>query len=238
MAVQRTRNWAVIAYPESLDKDWKERLDEEHIPAFISPLHDQDVNPTGEKKKAHYHILMMFAGNKTEEQVQKISDEVLSGVKVEKVKDLRAYSRYLCHIDNPEKAQYKPCDVICLGGVDYLEQVGTLADTDIVVAEMMEWCRKNKVYSFARLCDYSAEERKDWLRVLSSKRTVFMSAYLRSLQWEHDQEMKRQERIEVGLEINEVRKMLLEEIKKNKTKEEVEEMELEYLERIKNLGKE
>lgn len=184
----RYRNWATVAYPESLPDGWQERLDKEHIPAFISPLHDKDINPDGEKKKPHYHIVMMFGGNKTKEQVQKISNEILSGVEVIQVKDLRAYARYLCHIDNPEKAQYKPSDVKSLGGVDYLEMVGTLADTDIAVREMMEWCREQGIFSFARLCDYAAKERSDWFRVLTSKRTVFISAYLKSLQWEHDRE--------------------------------------------------
>lgn len=184
----RQRNWATVAYPESLVDDWLELLNKEHVPAFVSPLHDRDTNPDGEKKKPHYHIMLMFAGNKTKEQVQKISDKCLSGVEVIQVKDVRAYARYLCHIDNPEKAQYKPSDVKSFGGVDYLEMVGTLADTDIAVREMMEWCREQGIFSFARLCDYAAKERADWFRVLTSKRTVFISAYLKSLQWEHDRE--------------------------------------------------
>lgn len=182
----RCRNWATVAYPENLSEDWIEKLDAEHVPAFISPLHNEDKDPNGEDKKEHFHVLMMFAGNKSQEQVQKISDDVLSGALVVRVKDLRAYARYLCHIDNPEKAQYKPCDVVSLGGTDYLEMVGTLADTDDCVREMMEWCREQGVYSFARLSDYAAEKRSDWFRVLTSKRTVFISAYLKSLQWEHD----------------------------------------------------
>lgn len=191
----RTRNWATIVYPESASEDWQKLLDEEHIPAFISPLHNSDLNPDGEKKKEHYHVILCFAGNKTEEQVQEISNRLLSGVKVEKVKDIRAYARYLCHLDNPEKAQYRPCDVIGLGGLDYLEIVGSLADTDTAVREMMEWCREQGVYSFARLCDYAADERSDWFRVLTSKRTVFISAYLKSLQWEAREAEKDWQRI-------------------------------------------
>ena len=52
----RTRNFATVIYPESAPSDWKEILNQEFIPAFISPLHDRDTNPTGEPKKPHYHV--------------------------------------------------------------------------------------------------------------------------------------------------------------------------------------
>lgn len=185
----RGRNWAIVAYPESMPEDWLEKLQEEHVPAFVSPLHDSDENPTGEKKKAHYHVLLMFSGNKARDQIVKISEEIFSGVQPERVKDLRAYARYLCHFDNPKKAQYSPNDVISLGGADYMEMIGSLADTDSAVREMMEWCREQGVFSFARLCDYAAKERGDWFRVLTSKRTVFMTAYLKSMKWEYEQEL-------------------------------------------------
>ena len=52
----RTRNFATVVYPDSENTpdNWQEILAEQFVPAFISPLHDKDVNPTGEKKKAHY----------------------------------------------------------------------------------------------------------------------------------------------------------------------------------------
>ena len=62
--VGRTRNFATVVYPDSAPADWKEKLDQLHVAAFISPLHDKDINPNGEPKKAHYHVLVMFEGQK------------------------------------------------------------------------------------------------------------------------------------------------------------------------------
>ena len=41
-----------------------------HIPVLISPLHDKDVTPDGEIKKAHYHVIIMYGGVKTAAQAE------------------------------------------------------------------------------------------------------------------------------------------------------------------------
>lgn len=51
MANNRTRNWAFICYPDSAPDNWKVVLKSFHIPCAISPLHDKDLNPTGDEKK-------------------------------------------------------------------------------------------------------------------------------------------------------------------------------------------
>lgn len=61
---QRTRNFATVVYPESAPSDWIDKLDQLHVAALISPLHDKDTNPSGEPKKPHYHVLLMFEGKK------------------------------------------------------------------------------------------------------------------------------------------------------------------------------
>lgn len=39
------RDWAFVLYPESVNPDWLNILQETHIQVAISPLHDKDVNP-------------------------------------------------------------------------------------------------------------------------------------------------------------------------------------------------
>ena len=56
----RTRNYATVVYPESAPSDWIDKLTECFVPAFISPLHDKDINPGGEPKKPHYHVIIML----------------------------------------------------------------------------------------------------------------------------------------------------------------------------------
>ena len=46
----KKRNWAFVLYPESAPEDWKEQLRLSGLQGAISPLHDKDINPTGEPK--------------------------------------------------------------------------------------------------------------------------------------------------------------------------------------------
>ena len=71
-AGERTRGYATIVYPESAPADWKEILADLKIQVLISPLHDQDVNPTGEPKKPHYHIMLIFEGPKAAHRPERL----------------------------------------------------------------------------------------------------------------------------------------------------------------------
>ena len=44
---------------------------------------------------------------------------MIGGVGVEPVKSVRAYARYLCHLDSPDKVCYRTEDVLSLSGADY-----------------------------------------------------------------------------------------------------------------------
>ena len=69
----KKRNWAFVLYPESAPEDWRERLKISGLMSAISPLHDRDVNPTGEPKKAHYHVLLVYSGPTTYGAVEKFT---------------------------------------------------------------------------------------------------------------------------------------------------------------------
>ena len=47
----KKRNWTFVLYPESAPSDWIEQLKLSGLMCAVSPLHDKDVNPTGEPKK-------------------------------------------------------------------------------------------------------------------------------------------------------------------------------------------
>lgn len=181
-ASSRTRNYATVVYPQSAPENWQQTLAECLVPAFISPLHDEDANPDGEIKKAHYHVLLCFEGPKTPEQAKAIFDKV-GGVGLETVQSLRGYARYLCHLDNPEKHQYKPEDVTCLCGSDYYTAVNLPTDKYKCLREMMIFCSESNIFVFADLLDYASEHRMDWFRVLCDNGTVVMKEYLKSRYW-------------------------------------------------------
>lgn len=183
MSDNRYRNWATILYPESASEDWKEKLLELKTPVCISPLHDQDINPDGEKKKPHYHILITFEGKKSREQIQEITDKIGS-VGQESIQSIRGYARYLTHKDNPEKYQYNENDIICFSGFDYDGIIGLPTDRYKSFRQMQEFIKANQIRSFAQLADYAAENRIDWYRILCDSGTVYMTAYIKSYHWE------------------------------------------------------
>lgn len=178
----RKRNFATVIYPESAPENWREILAGYFVPAFVSPLHDKDVNATGEPKKAHHHVMVMFEGKKSDEQVKTMFDSI-GGVGLERVESLRGYARYLCHLDNPEKAQYNPSDVVSMNGSDYSYTIGIVADKYKAVREMIAFCKANQIVSYAELLEYASAEQDTWFRILCDSGTVVMKEYLKSVSW-------------------------------------------------------
>lgn len=178
----RYRNFACVIYPDSVDPEWQDIIVQEHVSVFVSPLHDQDCNPTGELKKPHRHVMVMYEGKKSESQVKEFFSK-FGGVGYEVVNSLRGYSRYLCHLDNPEKAQYNQDDVICFNGADYSAAIGLPTDKYKAVNEMCEWINENDIFAFSDLFDYARINRGDWFRVLCDNCAIVMKEYLKSRSW-------------------------------------------------------
>lgn len=181
-AASRTRNWATVVYPDSAPENWRLTLSELHVPAFISPLHDSDINPDGEKKKAHYHVLLMFEGPKSVAQVEEVFNAI-GGVGHEIVQSVRGYARYLCHMDNPEKAQYSVEQVVSLSGADFFSITTLPTDRHALLREMQRFVRENSITAYSDLVDYAADNCPDWYRVLMDSGSWVMREYIRSISW-------------------------------------------------------
>lgn len=179
---KRTRNFATVVYPDSAPEDWQETLSGHFIPTFISPLHDKDKNPTGEDKKPHYHIMIMFDNVKTNEQAKAIFD-LIGGVGCEVVNSIRGYARYLCHLDNPEKVQYPTDQVRALGGADYFRVIDLPTDRYEIIAQMMDYIDLHNVYDVRTLMRYARNERPDWYRSLCDNSMLVIKEYLKSAYW-------------------------------------------------------
>lgn len=182
----RTRNYATVVYPDSAPEKWVELLQDEHIPAFISPLHDKDVTATGEPKKAHYHVILMFDSVKTVEQAEEVF-ALIGGVGCEIVKVLRSYTRYLCHMDDPNKAQYSMDDVRQLSGADFYKIIECAIDRYTAIAEILDFCDDNHIYSFRQLLQICRNEHFEWFRSLCDGSCYIVKEYLKSSSWEDNQ---------------------------------------------------
>lgn len=175
----RTRNYATVVYPESAPKNWMEIVSDLKVETIISPLHDSDINPTGEPKKPHYHVMIMWESVKTKEQVMEIFKS-FGGVGCESVNSVRGMARYFCHLDNPEKFQYPEENVITYGGADYFKLIGLAVDKYKAIREMIEFCIENSIVEYSDLMEYCMLNNEGWFRVLCDNGSVAMQNYLRS----------------------------------------------------------
>ena len=178
----RSLYWATIIYPESAPNEFIEILSDLKIPILISPLHEYDIDPYGEVKKEHYHIIFCFDSLKTEKQVLEII-EIVNGVGIELVRSIRSYARYLCHLDNADKYKYDIIDVIELSGADYYEYCSLISDKYKAIGEMIDYCQENNVIMYSDLLEYSRLYRYEWFKILCDSGTVVIKEYLRSREY-------------------------------------------------------
>lgn len=164
----RTRNWNIIVYPESAPENWREIIDDLHIKWIESPLHDKDVNPTGEPKKPHYHITLIFESNKTYEQVRQLTEQ-LNTVIPQKCQSVEGSIRYMSHTDNPEKYQYDRNKIVAHGNVELDRYFAmTTSQRYALIDEMAQFILDYDVVEFMDLKLYAMKERPDWNEVLHS----------------------------------------------------------------------
>lgn len=183
-AGKRGENWGLVIYPDSLPDNWHDILSELCIQALVSPLHDSDVNADGESKKPHRHVLLIFDSMKSQTQVSDIAKMLNAPVPM-KMDSARGAARYLCHLDNPEKAQYNQDDVLEFGGADYRSICMRTPDKYGFVREMVMWCKEQGIISYAALLEYSMNENEDWFRCLCDNGTYVIKEYLKSAGWEN-----------------------------------------------------
>lgn len=178
---KRTRNWSAVVYPDSAPANWREILDELHIEWVESPLHEYDTNPDGEVKKAHWHILLLFGGMKTYEQVT----EVLSPLNCpipQRCMSVKGTIRYMAHLDNPDKYQYQISDVVGHGGVDLADLLRpTATERYSVLRDMCEYVKAEGIIEFQDLVDFAMKERFDeWFPLLCDNSAYFVGQYIKS----------------------------------------------------------
>ena len=189
----RRRVYAFLAYEESAPKDWINRLDNLHVKAAISPPHNADTLPDGTPKKTHWHGLLVFDGNKSREQVREILQGVLEesfNGHIEDVHDTGAYARYLCHLDNPEKARYNPSEVKCLGGMDYEALTVRPADEDEALSEMVGYIIQNQIGYFDQFVGMCRASNPGWFKVCVTRQAFLRGVVMSIAARKRDERMR------------------------------------------------
>lgn len=178
---ERVRNWNIVVYPESAPDNWRSVFDDLHIPWIESPLHCNDICANGELKKPHYHVTLLFSGSKSYEQVKELTDSLNCPIP-QICHDTRGSVRYMTHMDNPEKAQYKTSEIIGHGGADPYEYVDLLKTrVKEVTREIILFCKDNGVTEFSDLVEYCLlNGEDDWYNVAMHYATLSIKTYINS----------------------------------------------------------
>lgn len=180
----RTRNYATIVYLDSAPLDWMDILNDLHVNAFVSPLHDKDINKkTGEIKKAHYHVMVMFESVKTDVQAKGFFCQ-FGGVGCEVINSSKSYARYLCHLDDNDKEKYNVEDVKVFGSVDYESFIEIEIPKEDILIEIVDYISSHAGITFAFLVE-RARYKKGWFKCLTSSGSAyFIREYMNSLKFE------------------------------------------------------
>lgn len=176
----KKRNWAFLLYPESAPSDWREQLQQTGLQCAISPLHDRDLNPTGEAKKPHYHVILAYSGPTSYNVVKGLTDALHQPIP-QALEQIRGYYRYFTHKDNPEKAQYSDLDIQTINGFDignYVEM--TRAEVMAVMKSLQEFIRKYDVVEYSQLMDVLLDNEMNLEYEVASNHTLFFDKYLTS----------------------------------------------------------
>ena len=180
----KSRAWAFVAYPESAPENWREILQQTGLEFAISPLHDKDTvsdNPTGEDKKPHWHIIMVWrSGTATGTSARRVSESVNAVLPIP-LNAVRGYYRYLTHKDNPEKYQYEDSDISFLNGfniANYSEL--SSSEIEVILDQLQGLIRSNGLVEYSDLIELLEDNGMITEMRIARKHTVFFTGYLRS----------------------------------------------------------
>lgn len=179
--MKKGRIWASVGYPESLPTDWLDKLQETGLQIAISPLHNKDLDPTGETKKEHYHIIFNYEGPTTYNHVKQLCDSLNMTIPI-KLESLRGMYRYHLHLDNPEKYQYDDRDRILLNGFD-TNQVNELTRTEIdkYKKEIQQFIIDNNILEYSDLLIILLENDLVQMWSVAANHTIFFNTFITSI---------------------------------------------------------
>jgi hypothetical protein len=180
MAVQKKRNWAFVLYPDSAPADWLEQLQLTGLQGAVSPLHCDDFNPDGTKKKAHYHVIICYSGPTSFNVVSKLTESLRQPFPIP-LEQVRGYYRYFTHKDNPEKAQYLESDIKTFNGFcisDYVEL--TKSEVMIIKRDLQKLIRDADILEYSELMDLLQDNDMTLQYEVASNNTYFFDKYITS----------------------------------------------------------
>lgn len=201
--IVKARYWSFVCYPESAPTDWIERLQLTGLQFCVSPLHDKDIDPTGEPKKPHYHVILCYGGPVTFSNVRTHITEPLGQPHPQYLQSVKGMYRYLTHKDNADKYQYDAKDIKSFGGFsidDYAQM--TMSEEDRLCDTIEQVIYENKITEFCYLRDYlvsnGMQEQMSYIR----RHTTYFEKLIKSLR--HSCYFEKQNNMQVDAATGEV----------------------------------
>ena len=186
----KKRTWTFVLYPESAPPDWRAKIKISGLLAAISPLHDKDINPTGEAKKAHYHLLLVYSGPTTYSAVATFTAS-LNATIPQPLESVRGMYRYFTHKDNPEKYQYDESDISTLNGFNIADLVElTKSEVNAIKAQIISTIRTVGFTEYADLVDFLIDNEMLVEYDVVVNNTFFFNSYIASRRFKTEAELR------------------------------------------------
>lgn len=181
---KRSNYWCCIVYPDNCPEDWKKRLSSLHVKAIVSPVHSPDPDPeTEQEKKRHYHVMFLYDSVKSYLQaLEDFANVFDAGFTryIVRPQTKVGMLKYFCHLSDPDKERLDPADVLCFGGVDYLEEISDDRSTFLTLMDMVDWIHNNHCCSFVKFLKYCQYNNLEWARIASTRSAGFISNVITS----------------------------------------------------------
>lgn len=156
------------------------------IKCFISPVHNMDKTPAGEYKKPHAHVIIMYSAPHSKKQgYDKLYDLCGDGFNYNSpaseviIEDIGVASRYLCHIDNPDKYHYAVQSVKQYNGAEYSETIRLVSDSFKYDEDICDFIELNNITHYHDLYEYTLYVNPEW-KYAVCKRTTHWTAFLKA----------------------------------------------------------
>lgn len=194
----KKRNWTFVLYPESAPEDWRDKLKLSGLMAAISPLHDRDLNPTGEAKKAHFHVLLVYSGPTTYNAVAKFTAS-LNATVPQALESVRGMYRYFTHKDNPEKFQYEEKEITTCNGFNIADLVElTKSEVNEIKRNVLKLVREVGITEYSSLIDFLLDNEMAAEYDVAINNTFFFNTYITSRRNAERQEAEEFGRLQVA----------------------------------------
>lgn len=175
-----TRNWKFVVWQESAFPDFEKRLEASFMKVNYL-LHDKDIDEDGELKKPHWDGVILLDGPIPYPKMF----EIMKGIAGDGINTIQECIQtsgaleYICHLNNPEKYQYDPKDVISINGANYIRDIIRYQQPEKYDDEIIKFIEINNITQYRDLVAVSKFLYTNWYKSVST-RTLFWKGYLTS----------------------------------------------------------